>query len=412
MQTLTEKIFSRKVGKNVKTGEVVLSQVDRIMSHDTTTPLAIKAFERLSNPTMYDSKIPLIVFDHVVPAATTAMAELHNTIRAFAEKHGIKILYAEGISHQILPEKKLIKPGDIIVGADSHSCTYGAFSAFGTGMGSTDIAVSWHTGKNWFKIPEAIKINVSGKLRKGVFSKDLILQIIHDIGVAGATYKALEFTGSTINKFPIADRMTLSNMAIEAGGKAGLIPCDKKTLNFFDLPENENQDLLELKPDEDALYSQTIDVNAKDIVPVVALPHGLDKVKPISEVESCKVNQVFIGTCTNGRIEDLRIAAKVLKGKSIAKGMRLIITPASNKVYLQAVREGLIEIFINSGAIVTNSGCGPCIGRHEGVLGDNEVCVSTMNRNFMGRMGSPKSKIILASPYVAAKTALAGVLSY
>ncbi|MDO8627918.1 MAG: 3-isopropylmalate dehydratase large subunit [Candidatus Diapherotrites archaeon] len=408
-QTLTEKIFSRKLGRNVKAGEVVLCPVDRIMSHDTTTPLAIKSFQELKKQTMHDTKKIVFVFDHVVPAATVAMAGLHNEIKKFAAQHGIEVIYGEGISHQILPEKGMIKPGDIVIGADSHSCTYGAFSAFGTGMGSTDIAVAWHTGQNWFKIPDAIKINVKGKLRKGIFTKDLSLQVIHDLGVDGATYKSMEFTGQTMHDFDIADRMTMSNMAIEAGGKAGLMPCDQKTLDYFGLKD---KSLLELFADEDAEFCQTLEYDASEIEPLVALPHGLDNVKKISEVEPMKVDQVFIGTCTNGRIEDLRIAAEVLNGKTIAKGLRLIVTPASNKVYLQALKEGIIEKLMNAGAVVTNSGCGPCIGRHEGVLGDREVCVSTMNRNFIGRMGSPKSKIILASPYVAARTAIEGVLTY
>jgi len=408
-KTMTEKIFSRKAGKDVKANDFVVADVDRIMSHDSTTPLAITSFNTFEKQEFANKEKVVIVFDHVVPAPTITVTKLHNTILDFANKNDLMVLYGEGICHQILPEKGLVKPGNIVIGADSHSCTYGAFGAFGTGMGSTDIAVAWKTGKNWFKVPETIRIEINGELSPGVFAKDLMLSIIGKITASGATYKVLEFGGETVKDFTMSQRLTLANMAIEAGAKAGLVEIDKKTLDFCN---ETDESLLKFNPAEGATYSEVLKIDATEIEPVVAAPHTVDNIKKISEVEGTKVNQVFIGTCTNGRLDDLQIAADVVKGKTIAKGMRFIVTPASKKVYQDAIKDGTISILVDAGAIITNPGCGPCIGRHEGVLGENEVAFTTMNRNFKGRMGDPSSKLYIGSPYIAAVTALKGKITW
>ncbi len=355
---------------------------------------------------MYKDKI-VIVFDHVVPAPNPNAASLHQKIWSFIEEHNIKhVHYAEGISHQILPEKGYTLPGSIIIGADSHTCTLGAFGALGTGMGSTDIAVSWATGMNWFRVPETIKVEIYGELPPYVYSKDLALEIVSRIGTAGAAYKAIEFGGPTVKNLSIADRMTLANLAIEMGAKAGLIAADEKTIQY--LKARTKKPVKELHPDEGAHYENTIEIDASVLEPKIAVPHGLENIKNVSEVEGLKLDQIFIGTCTNGRIEDFEIVYEILKGKHVAPNVRVIITPASNEVYLEALWRGYVEEFIRAGAVVTNSGCGPCIGRHQGVLADGERCLSTMNRNFKGRMGLPNSEIYVASPATAAASALTG----
>lgn len=405
-KTLIEKIFSQKLDREVKAGEIVLAEVDWIMSHDSTTPLAIESFKKIEGAQLKKDKI-VIVFDHVVPAPNPNAASLHQKIWQFIEEHNIKhVHYGEGISHQILPEKGYVLPGSIVIGADSHTCTLGAFGALGTGMGSTDIAVSWATGMNWFRVPETIKVEIHGKLSRYVYAKDLALEIVNRIGTTGAAYKAIELEGSTVKDLSIADRMTLANLAIEMGAKAGLMAADKTTINY--LNARTKRPIKELYPDEGAHYERTIEIDASALEPKIAVPHGLESIKNVSEVEGLKLDQIFIGTCTNGRIEDFEIVYEILKGKRVAPNVRLIITPASNEVYLEAVRRGYIEEFIKAGAVVTNSGCGPCLGRHQGVLADGERCLSTMNRNFKGRMGSPNSEIYVASPATAAASALTG----
>jgi len=408
-KTLIEKIFSHKLNREVKAGEIVLAEVDWIMSHDSTTPLAIESFKKIEGAQLHKDKI-VIVFDHLVPAPNPNAASLHQKIWQFVEEHDIKqVHYAEGISHQILPEKGYVLPGSIIIGADSHTCTLGAFGALGTGMGSTDIAVSWATGMNWFRVPETLKVEIHGQLPSYVCSKDLALEVVRRIGTAGAAYKAIEFDGPTVKSFSIADRMTLANLAIEMGAKAGLIAADEKTINY--LQARTQKPVKELYADEDSHYEKTIKIDASALEPKIAVPHGLENIKNVSDVEGLKLDQIFIGTCTNGRIEDLEIAYNILKGRRVAPNVRVIITPASNEVYLEALRRGYIEEFIKAGAVVTNSGCGPCIGRHQGVLADGERCLSTMNRNFKGRMGSPNAEIYVASPATAAASALTGKIT-
>ncbi len=408
-KTLTERIFSDKLGTDVRAGETVLCEVDWILSHDATTPLAIQSYDRLEGTGFHADK-SVIAFDHIVPAPHTGGAGLHRRIYDFADKMGItRLHYGEGISHQILPELGYVKPGAVIVGADSHTCTAGAFGAFATGMGSTDIAVAWATGNTWFRVPETIRVRIHGTLAAHVSSKDLILAVTRELGTDGALYRALEFEGPTVQAFGMSDRMTLANLAIEMGGKAGLIAADAKTLDY--LRGRTDEPLNELHPDLDASYERTLEVDASKVSPQVAVPHGLERIVGVEDLVGLKLDQVFIGTCTNGRFEDFRVAAEILDGKTVSPGTRLICTPASKAVYLEMIRSGVAETLVNAGAVITNPGCGPCIGRHQGVLADGERCLSTMNRNFQGRMGSPDSEIYVAGPAVAAASAVAGTIA-
>ena len=404
MGTITEEIFSRKLGRAVHTNEIVTVEVDIIMSHDQTTPLAINAFNNIGCNIADKSKIKL-PFDHIIPAANMDSATLQKKIRDFAAQQDIPI-FTEGVCHQIMPEKGFVMPASIIIGADSHTCTYGAFGAFATGMGSTDIAVAWATGKSWFRIPETINFNIEGSLPDSVCAKDLILSMIGKVGSDGATYKAVEFNGSTIAHMPISDRMTLSNMAIEMGGKAGLIEADNITFNYLARRTNKKVHPIHA---QDPNYIKQYDISAADIDPVVACPSTVDNVKPVSDVAGTQVDQVFIGTCTNGRLEDLKVAAAILKGNRVR--VRTIVTPASNEVFHNANELGIIRSLMQAGAVVCNPGCGPCIGRHQGTLAAGEVALTTMNRNFKGRMGSPEAEIYIASPATAAATALSGKIT-
>lgn len=407
-KTITEKIFSEKTGKDVYAGEIVTAEVDTIMSHDVTTVWALEPFEKLGN-CFKDASRSVVFFDHTVPASSVNIATLHKACFSFIEKHNIKSFYGQGVCHQLLPEKGFVVPGSIVVGADSHTCTHGAFGAFATGLGSTDIAVCWATGKNWFKIPETININITGKLPENVYAKDLALEVMRNLTSNGATYKAIEYSGNIVDELSMESRMTLTNMAVEAGAKAGIIASDKKTIDY--LKPRTNKKLKTLSSDSGAEYAKEISIDASSLSPLVAVPHAPDNVKELSAVEGITVNNVFIGSCTNGRIEDLRIAHSVIKNQKISKNTMCVVVPASAEVYLQAIKEGIVEDLVKAGVVFCNPGCGACLGRHQGVLADDDVCVSTTNRNFQGRMGSPKSKIYLASPYVAAKTALKGELS-
>jgi 3-isopropylmalate/(R)-2-methylmalate dehydratase large subunit len=403
--TLAEKILSKKIGNTVSAGEFIVVNIDLIMAHDGTAPMAIKQLESL-NQTIFDPKKIILVLDHATPSPKDTVSNIHKLMRDFAQKNSIKLFDVGcGVCHQILVEK-YINPYMVILGADSHTCTYGALGSFATGMGSTDIAVAMGYGKTWLKVPETYKININGKLPDHVYSKDLILTIIKKITASGATYMSMEFSGNTLPYLSIDDRLTMANMAIEAGGKVGLFPIDKITKEY--LKERGRDTNLELTADRDTDYKKEISINANEIEPVIAIPHNVDNVKPVSDLEGLEVNQVFIGTCTNGRISDLRIAAKILKGNKVSENTRLLIQPASQEIYLNALKEGLIEIFLKAGAIINPPGCGPCIGRHLGVLADQEICLSTQNRNFKGRMGNPNAKIYLSNPEVAALSAIKG----
>ena len=407
MGTLAEEIFSYKLGRPVHAGETVVVDVDHVMSHDTTTPLAIKAFAKLTKQTtgkVFNTQRSHIVFDHIIPASTIAAATLHREIRTFAKEQEIPILQ-EGICHQVLPEKGFVVPGSIIVGADSHSCTYGAFGAFGTGMGSTDIGVAYATGRSWFRVPETINVNIIGTLPHGVFAKDVSLEIIRRLGVDGANYRAVEYTGSVIKNFSMSERMTFSNMAIEMGAKAGLIAADETTRAWLHGRTEVEYPLLRA---QDPHYERVIEIDVTDMRPLVACPPDVNIVHPAEDVTNITLDEVFLGTCTNGRLDDLEIAANILRGRKISPDLRMVIIPASREIYLEALRRGYLEIFSEAGASVGTPGCGPCIGRHFGVLAPGERALTTMNRNFTGRMGDATAEIYLGSPATVAASALTG----
>jgi 3-isopropylmalate/(R)-2-methylmalate dehydratase large subunit len=410
---IIEKILANASGKqNVSPGEIVEANIDAAMTHDLTGPLAIKSFREIGAKKVWDSNKVVIILDHLVPASSVISAGLHKTLRNFAEEQHIENFYdvgRGGVCHQVMPEKGHVRPGEVIVGSDSHTCTYGAFGAFATGIGSTEMAAVFATGKLWFKVPEVIKIEVTGKFQQLVTAKDLTLNIVGKIGADGAIYKGLEFGGSTIKDMTIDGRMVLSNMAVEMGAKAGLIEPDQKTVDY--VKARTDKPFTPVKSDVDAKYERVVDVDISDLEPQVAFPHSVDNVKPVSEVEDVKVDQAFIGSCTNGRLEDLRAAAQILKGKKIAWGVRLIVIPASQEIYLNAINEGLIKLFMDSGATVGNPNCGPCLGGHMGILAEGEACISTSNRNFIGRMGSTKSFVYLASPATVAASAITGKIT-
>ena len=405
MGTLTEEIFSHKLGRAVAQGETVVVDVDRVMSHDTTTPLAIQAFRKLTNGgRVFDSKRSHIVFDHIVPAATIAAATLHRDVRAFAQEQDIPILQ-EGICHQVMPERGYVAPGGIIVGADSHTCTYGALGAFATGMGSTDIGVAYATGRAWFLIPPTINIRITGRLPFGVYTKDVTFEMVRKVGVDGANYRAIEYTGELVEQMSVSERFTLCNMAIEMGGKAGLVAPDATTQAWLrGRVDHEYPMLAPYNPQ----YERVVEIDASKLSPQIACPPDVNNVVPVEEVEHVRIDQVFLGTCTNGRLDDLAIAANIMQGKTIHPQTRMVVVPASREIYLEAMRLGYLETFIQAGASVGTPGCGPCIGRHFGVLAPGERALTTMNRNFTGRMGDPTAEIYLGSPATAAATALCG----
>ena len=414
--TLVEKILSKKLNRNVDAGETVGVSVDLAMTHDGTTPLSSKAFYQITNKVWDNEKI-VIIYDHNVPPNTTKAANMQIITKKFIEDQNIKHYYygGEGICHQILPERGHVKPNMIICGGDSHTCTHGAFGAFATGFGATDMGYIFATGETWIKVPETIRIDVVGKNEK-ICGKDIILRICGEVGRRGGTYKALEYGGEVVKNLSMDDRMVLSNMAIEMGAKLGLIESDEITYNYL-RDKISNEELVKLKkerisvnPKEETYYKE-IEIDITDMEQMVACPHYPDNVKPVSEIRGTPIDQVFIGSCTNGRLSDLRTAAKYLKGKKIKDGLKLIIIPASKKVFQSALQEGLVDIFLKSGAMICTPGCGPCLGAHQGVLGDGEVCLSTTNRNFKGRMGSNSAEIYLSSPEIAAKSAIKGYIT-
>jgi len=404
MGTMTEEIFARRIGRSVQAGEIVIAPVDYVMSHDNTTPLAIESFRKLERP-LWDRERVIIAFDHMVPAPTVAAAELHRRIRAFIEEQGITTVFTEGICHQVMVERGFVVPGGLVVGADSHSCTYGALGCFGTGMGSTDVAVIYATGRSWFRIPETLRITLHGELQHGVYAKDICLALARRLDVDGATSMAIEYGGEAGKGMDISERMTLANMSIEMGAKAGLVEPDETTFAYL---AGRARDEYEPVYPVNAEYADTVELDVTDLTPQVACPNEVSNVTSVGDVEGTPLDQVFIGTCTNGRVDDLAIAAQVLQGKTVHAGTRLVITPASRDVYLEALRRGYITTLMEAGAQITNAGCGPCIGRHQGVLAGHERALTTQNRNFKGRMGDPTSELYLGSPATAAASAIAG----
>jgi len=409
-QTLAEKIISAHTEKPVKQGDLCIANVDVTAVQDGTGPLTISEFRKLGIEKPKNPERMILFIDHACPSPRRELSNAHMEMRKFAKETGAILSEGgTGVCHQRLIED-YVNPGEILVGADSHTCTSGALCAFATGMGSTDIAVASALGKTWLKVPASYKIVIDGNLRNGVFAKDLVLHLAGLIGADGATYKALEFCGSYVKNMTMSDRFTISNMAVEMGAKAGLFETDEITYQY--LKERKREYRFELiQMDEDAEYEKVIHINAEDVVPMVACPHKVDNVKKISELGTVKVDQVFIGSCTNGRIEDLRIATKILKKQKVHPDVRLVIAPASKWVMRQALQEGLIEILNYVGATIIAPGCGPCVGVHAGVLGDGEVCLSTQNRNFKGRMGNPEGFIYLSSPAVAAYSAVCGYIA-
>jgi methanogen homoaconitase large subunit len=409
MATISQKIFSRACGssRTVEPGDIVDARVDYVMSHDGTSVLAIKAFKEMGSERVWDAERIIIPFDHIVPANNETAATLQSEVRSWAKEQGIINFFdcGSGVCHQVLPEQGFALPGKLIVGADSHSCTYGAFGAFGTGVGATDMAELYAEGRHWFKVPETIGVRITGKLGPYVCAKDLALKIIGDLGADGATYKAIEYVGPVIEDMSISGRMTLCNMGVEMGAKAAIIPPDEKTDAYLKSRAREKYTPVFSDPGS---YDSELEYNVGDLEPQIAFPCRVDNVKPVSEFEGTRIDQVFIGTCTNGRLEDLETAARILKGHKVA--VRTLVIPASREVLIDALQKGIIEILVEAGAMIGPPGCGPCLGAHMGVLGDCEVCLSTSNRNFPGRMGKGGS-VYLASPATAAFGAMKGYIT-
>jgi 3-isopropylmalate/(R)-2-methylmalate dehydratase large subunit len=402
VSTITEKILANASHqKEVAPGDYVVADVSYVMAHDSTGPLAIESFYKIADK-VFDKDRVIIVFDHFFPAPTIAGATMHQKSRKFVMDQKLSGFHTNGVCHQLLAEK-YISPGDVLVGADSHTCTEGALGAFTTGLGSTDIGGAMATGKCWFKVPESLKFNLTGETRKGVYTKDVILSIVGEVRADGALYKACEFTGDYVKNATVASRLTLCNMAIEMGGKNGIVEADQKTLDFLNGRTGKI-----FRSDPDADYEDEYEIEVKDVEPQVALPPVVDNVETVSAVEGKPIDQAFLGTCTNGRLEDIEVAARIVKGKKIARNVRFIISPASEDTYFAAFENGYLQDLVKAGATICNPSCGVCVGRHEGVLCEGEVCVSSQNRNFSGRMGSPEAEIILASPATVAASALAG----
>jgi 3-isopropylmalate/(R)-2-methylmalate dehydratase large subunit len=406
---LAEKILAAHCGKSlVRPGDFVNVRVDMVLSNDITAPLAIREFEKLGVRTVFNPKKVVMVTDHFCPNKDIASAEQAKMLSDFANRHGIHFFPVGemGIEHVLLPEKGLVLPGDVVVGADSHTCTYGALGAFATGMGSTDIAVAMATGEIWMKVPESIRFVYHGLPGKWTCGKDFILKTIGDIGVEGARYTAMEFSGDSVSMLSMDSRFTMANMAIEAGGKAGLFEVDANTQAYAKIRASRPYNVY--SPDKDAVYSRTVEYDVTDMEPQVAFPHLPSNVRPISRVGTIEIDQAVIGSCTNGRMEDLRMAASILNGKHVNRRVRCLVFPGTQQVYLEALQEGLIEIFVKAGAAVSTPTCGPCLGGHMGILAAGERAISTTNRNFVGRMGHTKSEVYLSGPAVAAASALLG----
>ncbi len=409
-RTITEKIISAHSREEVSPGSIAIAGVDLFVLQDGTGPLGIRKFEEIGAKKLFKPERTIFFIDHASPSPRQELSNSHAIIRNFCKKTGA-ILYdvGEGIIHEIVAER-YAGPGQIIIGADSHSCTAGALTAFGTGMGSTDLACAMATGETWLKVPETIRVDVSGEFPKGVYPKDLILNLARRIGAEGATYKTLEFHGETIRKMSMSGRLTIANMAVEVGAKAGIFSADSVTRKYLKR-QGRGKDFKSLTSDNHAHFEIILMENVSRLIPLVALPHTVDNVRTVSDVRGKKLDQIFIGTCTNGRLEDLEVAAKILKGRRCRKGVRVLVAPASREILLEAEEKGIISILLEAGIVLLPPGCGPCVGVHGGILGDEEVCLSTQNRNFTGRMGNPNAFIYLASPATCAASALTGEIT-
>ena len=411
--TMTQKILAAHAGlAEVKAGQLIEAELDLVLGNDITSPVAINEMKKMNRQTVFDKDKIALVMDHFIPNKDIKSAENCKCCREFACRHEISNYFDVGdmgIEHALLPEKGLVVAGDAVIGADSHTCTYGALGAFSTGVGSTDMAAGMVTGKAWFKVPSAIRFELVGKPSKWVSGKDVILHIIGMIGVDGALYRSMEFTGEGIKNLSMDDRFTICNMAIEAGGKNGIFPVDETALQY--MKEHSKREFTVYEADEDAEYDETYVIDLSRLKPTVSFPHLPSNTRTIDQVGEVKIDQAVIGSCTNGRIDDIRAAAEILKGKKVAKGVRCIVIPATQAIYLQAMREGLLEIFIEAGAVVSTPTCGPCLGGYMGILAAGERCISTTNRNFVGRMGHVDSEVYLASPAVAAASAVAGKIT-
>ncbi|MCM8790128.1 MAG: 3-isopropylmalate dehydratase large subunit [Candidatus Omnitrophica bacterium] len=409
-KTIAEKILSSHSGKDLKAGDIAICNVDFCFGQDGTSSIIIDSFKKLSVAKPFDKSKFYMIIDHSAPSPNIGVSAIHKKMRDFAKQFEIGLYdIGCGVCHQLVPQEGYVTCGDLVIGADSHTCTYGAINVFSTGVGSTDLAITAASGKNWFRVPETIKIVVEGRLPKGVYSKDVMLHIAKDIGANGATYKAVEFYGDAISAMSVDARFTITNMAVEIGAKIGIMEADSKVLKW--VAEHSAREPKPVKADMDAKYYSVKTYNVSELVPQVAKPHAVDNVADVTELADVKIDQAFVGTCTNGRLEDLEITAAILKGRKIHPDVKFVIAPASRKIYLEALRKGYIDIFINAGCAVVAPGCGPCVGTHNGVLADGEVAISTANRNFKGRMGNPNSFIYLASPATVAASALTGKIT-
>ena len=410
-QTIAEKILSNRSGKEARSGDVVIADVDYCFGQDGTSSLIIKSFGKLGKDNVFDASKFAMFIDHSAPSPNIGVSTIHKTMREFAKKHSVKLFdIGRGICHQLMMEIGVITCGDLVLGADSHTCTYGALNVFSTGVGSTDLAIALAGGKHWFKVPETMKIVMQGKLPTGVYGKDIVLHIIKSVTSKGANYMALEYTGNTVKSLSMNERFTIANMSVEMGAKCGIFEADKKTLGWLkaNLAKKKPNPV---SPDPNAVYKNVKEYDVSALSPQVAIPHEVDNVAPIEEVGEIAIQEAFIGTCTNGRLEDLEVAAKILKNNKVAPGVRLIIGPASRDIFLSAANKGYVDVFVEAGGIVLAPGCGPCVGTHNGVLADGENAISTANRNFKGRMGNPNANIYLASPATVAASAIAGKIA-
>ncbi len=409
-QTIAEKILSNHSDSKCYAGDFTLAKVDFCFGQDGTSSIIIDRFKALGRTDVFDKRKFCMVIDHNSPSPNLGVSAVHSTMRSFAVEKNIELFdIGCGVCHQIIPEQGKILPGFLVLGADSHTCTYGALGALAAGVGSTDLAITLASGVNWFKVPETIKINLKGKLKKGVFAKDIILYITGLLGANGATYKAIEFYGAPLKQLDMDSRFTIANMLVEVGAKCGFLPVDEKTYSW--LKKRTKNRISPVIADKEAKYANEVEVDISKIVPTVSSPHSPDSAKPVSEFKAISIQEGFLGTCTNGRLTDLKIAASILKGKNVANGVKFIIAPASSEIYLEALKLGIIEIFVKAGAVVVAAGCGPCVGTHNGVPADGENVISTANRNFKGRMGNPNANIYLASPATVAASVITGKIT-